>query len=83
MESTENKRFVYEFGQFVLDPEEKILVVDGVAVHLPTKEFETLLLLVENNGRALSKDEMISTVWQGSFVEEGNLANRFRRYERF
>ena len=76
MESTENKRFVYEFGRFVLDPQEKILRVDGVPVHLPAKEFETLLLLVENNGRALSKDRMISTVWQDSFVEEGNLAKQ-------
>jgi Tol biopolymer transport system component/DNA-binding winged helix-turn-helix (wHTH) protein len=76
MESAGNKRFVYEFGRFVLDPEEKTLLVDGLPVHLPAKEFETLLLLVMNNGRALSKNQMISTVWQDSYVEEGNLAKQ-------
>src|SRR6478752_3880331 len=76
MESSENKRFVYEFGRFVLDPNEKTLLVDGEAVHLPAKEFETLLLLVKNNGRALSKEQMISAVWQDAFVEESNLAKQ-------
>jgi DNA-binding winged helix-turn-helix (wHTH) protein/TolB-like protein/Tfp pilus assembly protein PilF len=76
MESAENKGFVYEFGRFVLDPREKTLLIDGVPLHLPAKEFETLLLLVENNGKALSKDQMISSVWQDAFVEEGNLAKQ-------
>ena len=79
METTESKRFIYEFGKFTLDPQEKTLFVEGVPVHLPAKEFETLLLLVENNGRALSKEEMISVVWQGAFVEEGNLAKQISR----
>ena len=76
MESAENKRFVYEFGRFVLDPSEKTLLVDGVPIHLPAKEFETLLLLVENNGKALSKEQMINAVWQDAFVEESNLAKQ-------
>jgi hypothetical protein len=76
MESSENKRFVYEFGRFVLDPREKTLLIDGEAVHLPAKEFETLLLLVENNGRALSKEQMMSALWHDAFVEESNLAKQ-------
>lgn len=79
METAENKRFIYEFGKFVLDPKEKTLFADGVPLHLPAKEFETLLLLVENNGKALSKNEIMQTVWQDSFVEEGNLAKQISR----
>ena len=63
METAENKRFIYEFGKFVLDPQEKTLFVERVPVHLPAKEFETLLLLVENNGKALSKGEMMQASW--------------------
>ena len=62
METAENKRFAYEFGKFVLDPQEKTLFAEGAPLHLPAKEFETLLLLVENNGRALSKEEMMAAV---------------------
>lgn len=79
MEMIEGKSFIYQFGKFALDPNEKTLFADGVPMHLPAKEFETLLLLVENNGRALSKEEMMQTVWRDSFVEEGNLAKQISR----
>lgn len=79
MEKTGNKGFIYEFGKFVLDMEGKTLFSEGKPIHLPAKEFETLLLLVENNHKALSKDEMIKAIWQDSFVEEGNLAKQISR----
>ena len=79
METSENKRFVYQFGKFVLDPQEKTLFSGGKAMRLPAKEFETLLLLVENNGKALSKEEMMRAVWQDAFVEETNLAKQISR----
>ncbi len=79
MEKTGNKGFVYEFGKFVLDPEGKTLFCGGKPMRLPAKEFETLLLLVENNRKALSKDEMMRAIWQGTFVEEGNLAKQISR----
>ena len=43
---TENKEFVYEFGDFILDPRERTLHSNGVPVRLPAKEFETLLFLI-------------------------------------
>src|SRR5262245_52243591 len=79
METAENKRFVYEFGKFVLDPLEKTLFVEGKPLHLPAKEVETLLLLVENSGKALKKEEMIAAVWREAFVEEVNLAKQISR----
>ena len=79
MEVSASKRFIYRFGKFALDPREKTLFADGRPLHLPAKEFETLLLLVENSGRALSKQEIMSAVWRDSFVEEGNLAKQISR----
>lgn len=63
----------------MLDPANRLVFVSGRPVHLPAKEFDTLLLLVCNNGRALSKDEMLSAIWEDSFVEEGNLAKQISR----
>jgi len=79
METPENKGIVYEFGKFVLDPGERTLFSDGVPLHLPAKEFDTLVMLVEHNGRALTKDEMMSAIWQDAFVEESNLAKQISR----
>lgn len=70
---------IYQFGKFVLNVQEHLLTADGEAVHLPTKEFETLQMLVENNGKILSKDEMMATIWKDTFVEESNLAQYVSR----
>src|SRR4029079_10542649 len=79
MEVSDSKQVIYEFGSFVLDPEEKTLLVNGEPIHLSAKEFNTLLLFVENNGRALSKEEMMSAIWEDTAVEEGNLAKQISR----
>src|SRR5882762_4435665 len=64
----------YDFGEFQLDPIERILLRDGQAVALTPKAFDLLLVLVENNGRTVHKDELMKRVWPNSFVEEANLS---------
>lgn len=70
---------IYQFGKFVLNIQEQTLTSDGSVVHLPMKEFETLQMLVENNGKVLTKDEMMSAIWKDTFVEESNLAQYVSR----
>src|SRR5215207_10210485 len=79
METAEGKRLVYEFDGFALDPNERTLTINGVPVHLPAKEFDTLLFLVEHSGRAVSKEEMMSAIWGDAFVEESNIAKQISR----
>ncbi|HEX8890499.1 MAG TPA: alpha/beta fold hydrolase [Pyrinomonadaceae bacterium] len=67
------KRF-YVFGLFRIDVTERVLLGPQGAVLLTPKAFETLLVLVENNGHVLSKEELMTKVWPDSFVEENNLA---------
>ncbi len=64
----------YEFAEFRLDLGQRALLRNEEPVTLTPKVFDTLLLLVQNNGRVLEKDEMMKTLWPESFVEEGNLS---------
>lgn len=64
----------FEFGPFCLDFSERLLLCNGKAVPLAPKVFETLLILVENSGHILEKDELIKRLWPDTFVEESNLA---------
>ncbi len=63
----------FEFGPFSLDPGKRLLLRNGAAVPLAPKVLETLLVLVENRDRVLSKDELLDQVWGGASVEEGGL----------
>lgn len=66
-------RHVYEFGRFRVDANERRLLCDGKTVALPPKIFDTLLVLVENSGHLMSRDELMRAVWKDTFVEENNL----------
>lgn len=70
---TEETRQVYEFEEFRIDPAKRQLQREGEVVPLYSKAFDLLLLLVESNGRDLSKDEILETIWPGQILEESNL----------
>src|SRR5260370_41225914 len=63
----------YEFDSFRLVPDERQLLRDGQRVMVPPKAFETLVILVENSGHAVKKEDLIRTLWPEAFVEESNL----------
>jgi len=63
----------YEFGPFRLEAAEYVLLRDGQIVPLTPKVFETLLVLVQNSGHVVGKEELYKQVWQDTFVEETNL----------
>ena len=70
---------LYEFGEFRLDPGEKILMCGDAPVELTPKGFELLCVFVENHGRLLPKDELMEKIWADSFVEESNLTFNIRQ----
>ncbi len=65
---------IFQFGEFSLDVDRRLLFdANGDAVPLMPKAFDTLAFLVGNSGRVVSKDELLSSVWADSIVEENNL----------
>ncbi|MFZ0590784.1 MAG: winged helix-turn-helix domain-containing protein [Bryobacteraceae bacterium] len=63
----------FTFGPFELDPEARVLRRNGEPIPMAGKTLDTLLVLVENRGRLIDKDELLARVWAGSVVEEANL----------
>jgi two-component system response regulator RegX3 len=51
-----------------VDPERYEVVVRGVPVSLPPKEFALLELLIRNAGRVLTRDVLIERVWGPDYV---------------
>jgi eukaryotic-like serine/threonine-protein kinase len=65
---------LYEFGPFTVDPADRTASRDGTPLAMTPKVFDTLVYLVRNRGRLLSKDELLKGIWPDAFVEEVNLA---------
>ncbi|MDQ6800438.1 MAG: winged helix-turn-helix domain-containing protein [Acidobacteriota bacterium] len=62
------------FDSFAFDSERRELLDGTQAVHLGPQAFRLLEILIANYPRAISKQELYEAIWQGTFVDESNLA---------
>lgn len=69
-EPTEAKTSEYHIGELAVYPEKRQVFAAGQEVQLTLKEFELLLLLLENENIVLSRDRILSTVWGYDFDGE-------------
>lgn len=54
---------VLTYHGLVIDKKRHSVLVDGEAVELSPKEYELLVYLVENQGVALNRDQILNSVW--------------------
>jgi DNA-binding winged helix-turn-helix (wHTH) protein/tetratricopeptide (TPR) repeat protein len=66
--------FIYDFDSFRVDPLNRRLVKDGHPVPLTPLAFHTLLFLIENKDRLVSRTELLTAIWPDTFVDDPNLA---------
>ena len=64
---------IYFFDNFQLDTSRRLLLKGDQSLPLTARIFDTLLYLVEHQGRVVAKDELMKAVWPDAFVEENNL----------
>src|SRR3954447_16622739 len=64
----------FSFGPFLLDVESRALLRDGEPLTIAARTLDTLAVLVQNRGRLLDKDELLSLIWPGTVVDEANLS---------
>jgi len=62
------------FGPFTLDDAARQLCRGAEPIHLSPKAFDLLTLLVQRRPGAISKSDILDTLWRDTFVTEGNLA---------
>jgi DNA-binding winged helix-turn-helix (wHTH) protein/tetratricopeptide (TPR) repeat protein len=70
---------IYKFRDCYLNTIERQVTKNGEVLRLTPKTFDVLHLLVEKCGEIVTKDELLGKVWNGNFVEEGNLAVHISR----
>ena len=61
--SKQAEQDVYEFGDFRLDIPARKLTRKGNEIKLSPKEFKLLELFLKKPGRALTRDDILNTVW--------------------
>ena len=70
----QQKRTIWEFGEFQLDVAGRDLRRGGQVVALTPKSFELLVFLVQRQGDIVTKEEIFAGIWLDTIVEESNLS---------
>ena len=66
----------WAFEGFTVMRERRLLIAGGSPVPLTSKAFDTLVVLMENRDRVVTKDQLLRQVWPDVDVEEGNLTQQ-------
>ena len=69
--SSENKS-VYQVGGLMINDETKQVTVDGEPVKMTPIEYNILLLLVKNQGRVFSIDQIYESIWNEDAIGADN-----------
>jgi len=67
---------IYEFSNCTLDLARHELVRDGKIVHVEPQVFDILALFAEKAGSLITKDLLISDIWQGLSVSDSTISAR-------
>jgi predicted ATPase/DNA-binding winged helix-turn-helix (wHTH) protein len=70
---TKVSELVFSFGAFELSPVRQQLLESGRPLHVGSRAFGLLQVLLENAGELVTKDQLIAKVWPGVWVDETNL----------
>jgi two-component system, OmpR family, alkaline phosphatase synthesis response regulator PhoP len=68
--TTKNERNVLSFKHLHMDIDARKISVDDTPIELTAIEFDLLKSLAENNGRVLSREQLLENVWGESYFGE-------------
>jgi len=73
---------VLAVGGLKIEPASYSLSFEGIPVPLTKTEFDLLLCLWQHEGCAVTRDELLSTVWGYTFTGDTNIVDVYIRYLR-
>lgn len=74
---------IYSFEGFRADRAKRLVFDErGEPLHLMPKAVEILFYLIENAGKVVEKDELMSNIWPDTIVEENNLTQNISALRR-
>ncbi len=67
-----NAKYIYQVGDLIVNDETKNVSVDGESVKLTPIEYSILLLLIKNQGRVFSINQIYENIWNEEAIGADN-----------
>lgn len=66
---------VIRYREITLDPDSMTVLVGEESVFLTVREFEILKLLLENQGRVISRERLLNSIWGYGYIGSEKIVN--------
>ena len=74
------KDFIFKFKDITIDTKSRTLKRNNEEINLTTKEYELLMILIENKDEVVTRDELLERIW--SYDTETNVIDVYIKYLR-
>lgn len=74
------KDFILKFKDITIDTKSRTLKRNNEEINLTTKEYELLMILIENKDKVVTRDELLERIW--SYDTETNIIDVYIKYLR-
>lgn len=74
------KDFIFKFKDITIDTKSRTLKRNNEEINLTTKEYELLMILIENKDKVVTRDELLERIW--SYDTETNIIDVYIKYLR-
>lgn len=74
--------YIVRFKDIVINKSSRVVKKDGNEINLTNKEYELLMILIENKDKVVTREELLEKIWGYGYEPETNVTDVYIRYLR-
>jgi two-component system, OmpR family, response regulator ArlR len=76
------KSYIVKFKDIIIDRNSRVVKKSSEEINLTNKEYELLMMLIDNKDKVVTRDEILQKIWGYEFEPETNVTDVYIRYLR-
>ena len=74
--------YIVRFKDIIINKSSRIVKRNGIEINLTNKEYELLIILIDNKDKVVTREELLEKIWGYGYEPETNVIDVYIRYLR-
>ena len=74
--------YIVRFKDIIINKSSRVVEKDGNEINLTNKEYELLMILIDNKDKVVTREELLEKIWGYGYESETNVTDVYIRYLR-
>lgn len=74
--------YIIKFKDITINKSSRVVKINGNEINLTNKEYELLMILIDNKGKVVTREELLEKIWGYGYEPETNVTDVYIRYLR-